>query len=525
MISLDLGLPTFAEINAERNQRQKDERRRAFRRAQASAQARSYRAAAFNRLTADWTTINRSTRYEAYRSLRKLRARARHEAQNSDHFKRFLSMVRNNVAGPDGMTLQVRGPEEATNLEIEKAFRTWSHKETASVSGRLSFAASLRLLCTTLARDGEVLVRQIYGKNAFGYSLKFISVNWLDENHNETRPNGNRVIMGVEVDADDKPVQYWLTRPAEEYPGGARPAVRERTPIPAAEIFHIYLPDDENADDDTQTRGIPWAHTAMLRLHHLAMYEEAALIAARAGASKMGFFQNTEAGDEEDGEEEDRSKGQHPIINHMEPGSFFELPPGYEFQPYDPTYPAGEHDPFVKSMLRSAASGLDVSYCSLANDLEGVNFSSIRAGLVEEREVWKALQNFVIESFCRPVFLNWLRSAILAGQVSIRARDFDLYTEPTFQPRRWSWVDPLKDIQAKILAIAAGLDTITDTLAETPGGGTIEELAEKRAKEIALFKEKGIPLTTGLDPNAALPGDEENDQDPPDKKEKKPAKK
>ena len=345
MIALNLELPTIAEITRDREERQRKQKIQEFRR----AQARSYRAAAYNRLTADFTRINRSARYEAYRSLRYLRARSRHLAHNSDHFKRFLSMVRNNVAGPTGMTLQVMGPDEAKNNEIEKAFRAWSHKETASVSGRLSFSFQLRLLCTTLARDGEVLIRQIYSKNRFGYSLKFISVNWLDENHNETRPNGNRIVMGVEIDADEKPVQYWLTRPAEEYPSGLRPSVRERYPIPAEEIFHLYLPDDENADDDTQTRGIPWAHTAMLRLHHLELYEEAALIAARAGASKMGFFTNTNGADEEEGEGEDPKKGQHPIITGMEPGTFTELPPGYDFEPWDPTYPAGEHDPYACS--------------------------------------------------------------------------------------------------------------------------------------------------------------------------------
>jgi capsid protein len=50
-------------------------------------------------------------------------------------------------------------------------------------------------------------------------------------------------------------------------------------------------------------------------------------------------------------------------------------------------------------VLRGAANGAGVSYNALANDLENVNYSSIRAGVQEDQAHWKTLQQFMITRF------------------------------------------------------------------------------------------------------------------------------
>jgi lambda family phage portal protein len=482
-------------------------------RAHQRSRQRSYLAGKLNRLNRDWPANSLSARSETNRSLRIIRARMRYLARNSDHFKKFLSMVRNNVAGPFGMTLQITAGSETQNKQITAAFQSWAHMQTASLNGRLSWTMILRRLCTILARDGEVLVREIYGKNRFGYALKFYDVSWLDETYNERRPvTGNRVIMSVEIDSDDRPVAYWLTPPPDEYAFGLQPPIRQRTRVPAEEMHHLFLPDDENCGDDTNTRGMPWAHTASLSMFNLDRADEANMYSMRAGASKMGFFKPPET-DDEPGEGDNLEESQRaPLIDHFEPGTFWEMPPGYEFTPFDPQFPNQTHDPFAKYMLHRIAAGLDVSYHSLAGDLTQVNFSSIRVGLLDEREVWKSLQEFLVESFCRPVFNNWLKSAVLAGLVQLRPREAALFSEPKFQPRRWPWVDPLKDIQAERMGIEAGLDTITDSLAEQ--GKDLRETFTKRKAELDLAKELGVPLTAGAGSLAPGTLDAQGDEQP-----------
>ena len=41
---------------------------------------------------------------------------------------------------------------------------------------------------------------------------------------------------------------------------------------------------------------------------------------------------------------------------------------------------------------------------ALTNDLSSVNYSSLRAGALEDREMYRLYQRFVIDHFVRPVF-------------------------------------------------------------------------------------------------------------------------
>jgi lambda family phage portal protein len=461
---------------------------------------RSYQAGKLNRLNRDWSTMQTSARADVYRYLRPMRARHRVLAKNSDHFKRFLSLMRNNVAGPFGMTLKFAGGTDEQNAEVLAAYKTWCHKEYASVSQRLNFTMILRRIMTIWARDGECLIRKIYGKNKFDYSLKFIDVNWLDENYNETRPNGNRVIMSVEIDEDDRPVAYWLTPPAADFALGMRPTVLQRTRVPASEIFHLVLPDDENAGDDTLTRGVPWGHTGSISLFNLDRADEANLFSMRAGASKMGFFQH-EAGDDDEAAADDEKS--RPVIDHFEPGTFWDLDPGVTFQAFDPQFPNQTHDPFAKYILRRASAGTDVSYHSLTNDLSDVNFSSIRFGVEQERNVYIALQEELKELFCRQNLIDVVTSMVLVGRLkTVRPRDLEKFLEPDYQGHRWPYFEPVKDVQGDRLAIEAGLDTLTDALAAK--GKDIREVLAKRKAELELAKELGVPLASGA--GSLIPG-------------------
>jgi capsid protein len=66
-----------------------------------------------------------------------------------------------------------------------------------------------------------------------------------------------------------------------------------------------------------------------------------------------------------------------------------ELPPGQEIQMYDPTFPTQNYGDFVVAVLRALARGLKVSYLTLTGDLRQANYSSMRAGLLPERDHWR----------------------------------------------------------------------------------------------------------------------------------------
>jgi lambda family phage portal protein len=241
--------------------------------------------------------------------------------------------------------------------------------------------------------------------------------------------------------------------------------------------------------------------SAMSRLQMLGAYEEAELVAARVGACSMGFY-TSEAGDSFVGEEDDMGN----LIHEAEAGIFQQLPAGTSFQAFDPTHPTSAFKDFNKAILRGIASGLGVAYNSLSSDLEGVSYSSIRSGTIEERDQWRVKQNWMIQHFMLPIYENWLSMQLLTNTVGQDMTMFDSLMDVRWQAKSWNWVDPLKDIKASVEAINAGLKTHSEVISEQ--GGDIEDVFDQLAYEQALAKEKGLILN-GVSQEGA--SDEESD--------------
>jgi lambda family phage portal protein len=477
---------------------------------------RAFNAADSSRLTSDWSTLSVSPDQALWTDLRRMRMRSRDLARNSWVAAKFLKMVGTNVVGPSGVTMQAklkmqRGAGKLAkdlNEAIEQAWCQWGYKGICTLDGKLSFQEACRLFIRTVAKDGECLVRKVKtNANPFGFALQFIDADQLDHtffgDRGGANGTGNEIRMGVEIDQYYRPVAYYLwNRNPYEWGQGAG---RERKRIPASEIIHCYV-----GEDIAATRGFPWMAPTMFDVNMLKGYTEAEIVAARTAASKQGFFVSKldpDSAFDGDGRNEDGT-----ISMESQPGVFEQLPPGVDFKPWDPQHPATAFGDFIKHVLRGIAAGNGVSYNSLAEDLEGVNFSSIRAGLLNERDEWKMLQSFFIDSFLKPVFSAWLEMAMLAGVVDIGVNDLPAVMEQIeWHPRRWSWVDPYKDAQANILAVENGFTTRTKVLGEM--GDDFEETIEQLAEEKKIIDAAGLKLGTDAKGVADTATDDQNAAD------------
>lgn len=419
---------------------------------------RAIEAGEVTRLTAGWQSANLAADEEIRKSLERVRGRSRDLAYNNEYAKKYLQMVATNIVGPLGFNLQslaADGPASPDRLArdaVEAAFAKWAEIGTCEATGRFSFAELQRIVIETVARDGEALIiRRRDKSNAFGYSLKLVEIDRLPVSHNVTLKDGATVVMGVELNADGRAVAYWLNFGSIEY---AASMPTKLTRVLAEDVIHLYRPGRPE-----QHRALPWMHPVMTGLKMLAGYEEAAIVAARVGAAKMGFFSSPDgdagviADDKVDGE----------FYTDAEAGAFSVLPPGYKFESWNPDYPHQAYEQFTKARLRSIASGLGIAYHTLANDLSDVNYSSARAGTLEERDNWVVLQNWYIDGFLRPVFDDWLAESLKRGAITmpngsaLPVAKADKFAAHQWQGRRWAWVDPLKDIEAARLAIKTGI--------------------------------------------------------------------
>jgi len=456
--------------------------------------ARSFAAAKLTNLTDQWTVQDEHINLSLYRQLRILRARSRDMVQNSDHGRRFVSLCKTNVVGPNGVSLQVHALKDNGEIDVldsdrlEGAFAAWGKRGTCDVTGKLSWVDAQNIFVAHLVRDGEVLVRKVLGRGRFGFQLQFLDPGLLNEEYNVDLANGNKIRMGVELDVWGAPVAYHVySNDPNDITRGYRGYQYVR--IPAGEIIHAFL-----AEFSDQIRGCPPMATPMFRMRQLADFNDAALTAAKEGASRLGFFVSPDGEAPATLVDDQTSDGTQ--ITTTQPGTYDTLPQGYDFKANESEYPHGNYESFVKACLHSMAAGLNVSYHSLASDLEGVNYTSSRTGELHDRDVWQALQNFVVDVFCAPVYSTWLAPALLSGQEGLDAlpfRKLAKFDAATWQPRRWQWVDPEKEMNANAAAIRLGLKTPSQVIREQ--GGDPETLWREYAADKARLAELGIDPT------------------------------
>lgn len=457
---------------------------------------RSFKMARHDRLTSAWT--GRSSGADAnhliYRDHETLRQRAREQSINTSYLKRYYRLLRQNVVGPHGIRLQSKAltsagaPDRAARRHIEKEWRAFCKKGWFDVTGRYSCTTFLWLWVETLARDGEVLVRLLRNwPNRWGIAVQILEADRLDLNLNTELSNGNRIRMGVELDEWERPVAYWLLK---SHPGDVQRRSEERYErIPADELIHTFDPWRPH-----QARGFTWTHAAALDIHHLEEFRHATRIKAEHAAKITGFYEQDAEWLEppEDGKDED-------VAEVVEAGTAKVLPYGLKYKQHQNAGPGSDYAPFVKDTQRGAAGGLGPSYNRLANDLEGVNFSSLRSGELDERDFYKSVQQFLISELLERLGAAWFDTASLTGALKIAPRNLARCCEMQWQPRGWDWVDPAKDAKAASESIANRTKSRSDFI--RANGGDPDEVFEELAAEEAQLREMGLLATQPQPPD------------------------
>jgi len=473
---------------------------------------RGFAMAKRGRLHRSWA--GRSTAGDAdqviHRDHETLRQHAREQSINSGYAKRFYRLLRQNVVGPNGIALQSKAckadgsADTKWRREIEKEYKQWAKRGNCDVTGRYSFVVFLWLLIETLARDGEVMVRFVSNwSNRWGFALQILEADRLDVNLNTWLSNGNRVRMGVELDEWEKPVAYWLKH---DHPGDTyrTPGEQDYQRIPADELRLIFDPWRPH-----QSRGFTWTHAGASDLHHVDEYANAELVAAEQGAKITGFYeQDAEWADPPADDDEEQGE----IVEEIEAGSSRLLPYGVTFKPYDNKHPSTNFAPFTKAAVRRVAGAFGTSYNRLANDLEGVSFSSLRSGELDERDFYKTVQRFLIDELLDAVAERWLASSMLSGALAIPPRHFSRLSLIEWLPRGWDWVDPKKDSDAA----KTGLETLTDTVGSIlrRKGIDPDDHFREIADDEARLAEMGLPSPYGKRATSEVTThDDEDDED------------
>lgn len=301
---------------------------------------------------------------------------------------------------------------------------------------------------------------------------------------------GARVVAGIEHDAAGRRTAYHL-----QTNGYSGRTIR----LDAADVVHVF-----RADTPGQVRGVSWFAPVLLRLLDYDGASDGLLVRQRIGALLTGFV-TTAAGDLVPGPFSDGvADGDGGLLGGLEPGTLKVLQPGEDVKFSDPPEIGAEAISFLTLTAREIASGLGVTYESLTGDLSGVNYSSIRAGLIEHRRKCEALQHGVLAfQALRPLWRRWITLEVLAGRIEAQgfAADPEPWLAAKFMPPRVDYVNPAQDVQAEVEAISAGLMSRRQALAAR--GYDLEALDAEIAADNA--RARSLNLAFALPPAPVAP--------------------
>lgn len=472
---------------------------------------------------ADWVTLPLDISTILRNDLQKLRVRSRDLARNDDTAKRFLSLLKQNVLGHRGVILQAKNKltgasdlDEIWNGEIEREWASFGKRrrrrgqfEAPSSCGQMNLREIAWLTLLSRAVDGECFLQIFHGypHNGHRFAVRFLNPDLLESSYCTELSNGNRVEMGIEFDEFDRPVAYHFSEqhPNKKYTGSNR----RRKRVPASQIIHIFRHEYVG-----QLRGIPDFTAIMHKAKMLNGVHEALVVGWRVAASKMGFFTASDpelafGNDDDDEDTVERFK-----FNSLDatPGSFEVIPQGLDLNTFDPDYPSSTYESGHKVFMQQLSNGLNVSSPTLSNNYEGVNYSSLRQALLEDREGWRCVQAEMIDGFYQPLFDEWYDWTVDVTR-RIDVPPAKRHIEPTiiWQPRGWAWVDPYKEGQANALAIESNLKTRQAIIAETSGADFLET-ADALAEEKRILQERDL-YSTAAGESVTTDNDKDNDDE------------
>lgn len=396
-------------------------------------------------------------------------AQARYLVGNNGHARSGIEAWVSALVGTGIKGLSAHTDPDTRKL-ISSAFESWTDDADFDMQGDLY--ALIALAVRRMVVDGECFI--VLRATSDGLRLQVLDAEQLDPAHSIDLPGGGRIIAGVEFDPEGRRVAYhfWKERPGIGL-------TTEKVRVAANDCCHLY-----RVDVPGQVRGISWLAPVITRLRELDKLHDSQVLRQQIGAMLTGFVVTPDGGASSFTGEQNGGD----LLASLEPGIMQKLAPGEDVRFSDPPEIGKEAVEFMVLIAREIAAGLGVPYELLTGDLTSVNYSSIRAGIVEFRRRVEALQyNTIVFQALRPIWRRWITTEFLIGRLAMPGFEIDPkpYLAAKWITPKQAWVDPEKDVKAEVTAIGAGLMSRREAVAAR--GLDIEaldqEIAADRARE------------------------------------------
>jgi lambda family phage portal protein len=408
---------------------------------------RGYDGAAGGRRTDGWRSGGTSADAEITSAGSILRNRMRDLVRNNPHAAKAVSAWVSNIVG-SGITPRAASGNAALDKKINALFDAWS--TVCDADGRNDFYGLQTLAVSGMVEAGEIFVRRRIRRASDGLpvplQLQLNEADHLDESKIAGNADGSRTVRGIAYNPLGSRTGYWLY---PDHPGDiAVPLSRGFTSVlvPADGVIHLYR------RDRVQQRGVPWGAPVMRALRDLDDWTNAELARKKTEACLVGIV--TGGDDADQGVAPSVVDADGKTIEQFEPGLIAYARGGKDIKFNQPAATAGVSE-WLRAQLHIIAAGFRIPYELLTGDLSQVNYSSIRAGIVEFRRIVEAIQwQVVIPVFCQPVWDWFIEAAFVAGLVPVPK------VPVKWSPPRFEYLNPLDDARADLMMMRMGATSL-----------------------------------------------------------------
>jgi len=384
------------------------------------------------------------------------------------------------------------------------------------VSRQMTISQQIRLAFRHKLVDGDSLMMVYWMPERVGYGRARYATSFLvvdpDRLSNPYQIMDSREMRGgVEIDDNGVSIAYHVRQAEQNDWYNAVESNNWERVLREDDDGFLRVIHDFERDRAGQHRGVGVFTPVLARFKMLARYYgvelQAATVAATFGTYVTSPYDPALVQDALDGDDDevgrlnayqalrsDWSKERPAMLSGVRVPT---LAPGEEINSVAAAHPHSGFGEFAHEMLRTFAACAGISAEQVTQDWSKTNYSSARAALLES---WKTLTRRTHEfkvGTATPMYSCLLHEMMDLGELPLprNAPDF-LEMRTAYSKCEWlgvarGWVDPVKEKQGAILGMDAGLSTLQRECAEQ--GLDYEEVIEQRAREVEMFKEKGLP--------------------------------
>jgi lambda family phage portal protein len=425
---------------------------------------------------------------------RKLRARARYEAQNNPFVAGIAETLATDLVGKGArLRLDIPGARLEAVQAVERRFYDW----TVAVD----LAEKLRIMRSARVTDGDPFAIWFTNPRLRGVQLDLRPIE-SDQVADPSMRLDTGSVDGLKFDVYGNVVEYHILH---DHPGAGtwRAAVTGGRWVPAEDVVHW-----PHLTRPGQHRGvgqiIPALELfALLRRFTLATVTAAEVAALFAAIMKSNLPPSQRSAEEGDGIPPFETM---PLVR----GMITALPDGWDATQLKAEHPTKTYAEFERRLLTQAARACNMPYIVAAMDATGANYSTMRGDYLVYRKHLDTERSVAERIVLDPALSRWLEEAMFID-------GFIPDGLPPFDQWNWSWawdefghIDPKKEAEAEHIRLSSHATTLARLYAAR-GMDWREEL-EQRAVEIEFMKKRGLTMAD-LQPAASSEDDEDQEED------------